>query len=180
MPRGVTSHVSKEATPRSRLLGVIGAFAVAGVLAAVIWVWLWTPPTGVAVDGEWFLDADGLQSDVSGTGLYVVVAVTIGVVLGTIAAVTARSQEMVTLAAVALGSVLAAAVMGVLGPALGPPDPRPLATSAEDLTPLPSDLRVEGAVAYAALPAGALTGLAVWFIVIARPVENGFEPEPRG
>lgn len=159
---------------------MLGAFGVAGVLAAVVWEWLWIPPTGVAVNGEWFLDSEGLPRDVSGTGLYVLVAVVVGVLLGTIAAMTARSRELVTLAAVVLGSVLAAAVMGVVGPALGPPDPRPLAVSADDRTPLPADLRVEGAAAYAALPAGALTGLTVWFIVIARPAGKEFESEPRG
>ena len=45
----------------------------AGALAGVVWVWLWTPPTGVVVDHRWVQDETGLRGDFSATGSYVAV-----------------------------------------------------------------------------------------------------------
>ena len=147
-----------------RLSVVVAGFVVTGVVAGIVWEWWWTPPTGVTVDGEWYLDPEGVQDDFSGTGVYVVVALVAGLLLGIVSALTARSHELATLVAVAVGSAAAAGIMALTGAALGPPDPRPLAQGREDRTEIASDLGVVGATPYAALPAGALTGLAVLFV----------------
>ena len=150
--------------PWPRLVLLVAGFAVAGVLAGISWEALWSPPSGIVVDETWHLDEEGVQQDFSGTGLYVLLALPTGVLMGVVSAVTARTHEVATLVAVVVGSSVAAVLMSVSGHALGPPDPRPLARGEEDLTAIPSDLRVAGATPYAALPAGALTGLAVCFV----------------
>ena len=155
----------------SILVGVLLACAVAGVLAGIVWEWVWTPPSGIAYQGRWVLDEDGLPHEFSGTGWYVVVAASAGLLLGLATAVAARDREVLRLAALAVGAVLAGWVMFHVGHALGPPDPARLARGADDLTAIPGDLRVGGAelherwyaldsAAFVALPAGALLGFA--------------------
>lgn len=147
---------------------VIVVFAVAGALAGVLWEWIWTPPSGVVIDHELLLDGEGLRSDFSGTGLYVLIAAFGGLLLGVTVGVMSDRHELVTLLAVAVGSVLAAWLMLRVGLALDPPDPGPLARAAEDYTRIPDELHVEGRSPYTAFPGGALIGLAVVYIGLSR------------
>ncbi len=146
---------------------VLVAAAVLGALAGVVWEWVWTPPSGVAFQGRFVLDENGLPGEFAGTGWYVVVAAAAGVLLGAGAALMSRDGEVATLVAVAVGAVLAGWLMFHVGHALGPPDPAVLAASADDLTAIKGDLRVGGAglhphvyafdsAAFVAFPAGAL------------------------
>ncbi|WP_248582122.1 hypothetical protein [Nocardioides sp. InS609-2] len=148
------------------LLVLVGA-AVLGSLAGVVWEWVWTPPSGVAYQGRFVLDENGLPGEFSGTGWYVVVSAAAGILLGAGAALLSRDGEVVSLVAVALGAVLAGWLMFQIGHSLGPPDPAVLAASADDLTAINGDLRVGGAgvhphvytfdsAAFVAFPAGAL------------------------
>lgn len=152
---------------RQVLLVLLG-FVVVGALAGVVWEWVWTPPTGVALDKEFLLDGAGLRSDFSGTALYVLIASLAGLLLGVLVAVLSDRNELLTLVAVAVGSVLAAWLMFRVGTLLGPPDPGPLARSAEDYTPLVDQLQVSGRSPFVAFPCGALVGLVVVFIGLNR------------
>jgi len=163
-----------------RLVLVLAAFLALGAVAGVVWERLWSPPTGLVVDNAWYLDADGVQEDFSGTGLYVLVALATGALVGLATALTTRGHELATLAVVAAGSVAAAWLMLLTGTALGPPDPRPLADGREDYTEIPSDLRVVGVAPYVALPAGALTTVAVCFIGLNGSRRRGMDGEPDG
>ena len=163
-----------------RLVLVLVTFVVVGAVAGVVWEWVWTPPTGVSVEGEWYLDAEGVQDDFSGTGLYVLVAVVTGAVLGLASALSAPSHELVTLAVVAAGSLAAGWVMAFIGSALGPPDPRPLAERLDDYTAVPADLRVVGTAPYAAFPAGALTALTACFVGLDGSRRSRLDREPDG
>jgi hypothetical protein len=151
-----------------QVLLVLVAFAVAGALAGAVWEWVWTPPTGVALGKEFLLDGDGLRGDFSGTALYVVVAAVAGLLVGVLVAVLSDRDELATLVVVAVGSVLAGWLMLRTGVALGPPDPGPLARSADDYTPLVDQLAVAGRSPFVAFPAGALLGLIVIFIGLSR------------
>ena len=135
--------------------------AVVGALAGVVWQWLWTPPVGVAYQGDWTLDAAALTGDFSGTGWYVVVGSLAGLIVGVAAGLLFDRDELVTLAAVVVGSVLGAWLMKEVGVALGPPDPVAVARTAEDYTRIPGSLEVVGRSPWVAFPAGALAGLAV-------------------
>lgn len=151
-----------------RMLLVLVAYAVTGALAGVVWEWVWTPPTGVALGQEFLLDGGGLRSEFSGTALYVVVGTLAGLLLGVAVALLAERHELVTLAAVLVGSMLAGWLMLRVGTALGPPDPEPLARAAEDYTPIQDQLRVSGHSPFVAFPGGALVGLIVIFIGLNR------------
>jgi hypothetical protein len=150
---------------------VLALFAAVGALAGSIWEWLWTPPVGVVVDHEWLLGLAGLRAEFSATGVYVVVAAVAGLLSGALCSLFLDRAELVTLAAVLVGAVLAGWVMVQVGQALGPPDPRELAETARNGTRLPSDLRIVGKIwpptsirdpsPYVAFPGGAILGVAV-------------------
>ncbi len=151
-----------------RFVVVLACFALVGALAGVLWEWLWTPPVGVVLHHKWALDERGLRGDFSGTASYVLIATAAGFLLGALAAFVLDRAEIVTLVAVVAGSVLAGWLMYRVGLALGPPDPRPLARTAEDLTALPGRLRVVGGSRYYAFPLGAMGGLVIVFLGLSR------------
>ncbi len=146
----------------------IGLLGLSGVVAGLVWEWLWTPPTGVVVGQRWFLDEQGLRDDFSGTGSYVAVALLVGLLVGAAIAVRLDHAELVTLAAVVVGSGLAAWVMYRVGVMAGPPDPAPLAETVKDGTALPARLRVGGWSPFVAFPGGALLGLLMVYFGLAR------------
>ena len=162
-----------------RALVVIVAFAAAGALAGLVWQWVWTPPTGVAVGGEFLLDQGGVREAFTGTAWYAVIAIATGLLLGVGLALALERWEVVTLVLVLVGSALAAFLMHAVGTALGPPDPAPVAATADDMTPIPDELRVSGLSPFLALPGGALVGLTVVFVGLAgrRHSEPGTAPE---
>jgi hypothetical protein len=147
---------------------VLVGFAAVGAVAGVVWERIWSPTVGVAVDHQWTAgDAIGLQHEFSGTGWYVVVASVAGILTGVVVALLAHRMPLLTLAAVVVGSVLAAWLMLVVGTALGPPDHEVVAATAADGTRIPMALSVTGRSAFTSLPAGALIGLMVVFIGLA-------------
>jgi hypothetical protein len=179
-PEATGPDTPRWGLPARRLLLVLLAFLAAGALAGVVWEWWWTPPTGVSVEGSWYLDNQGLQDDFSGTGVFVLVGLVTGLLLGVATALATRSHEVLTLVTVGVGSVVATAVMAVVGPALGPPDPGPLAQGQDDYTSIPADLQIHGRAPYAALPAGALTGLGVCFVGFGGSGRKRLRTEPDG
>ena len=163
MQRGPTHHASRWWLLRDVTL-VLAASAAAGALCGLLWEWWWTPPTGLVLEHVWYPDLEGVRQLFSGTGLYVIVGLLGGVLLGAVSAWFIDRVELVTLGAVAAGSVLAGWLMFQVGTALAPPDPTVAARSAADYKELPGALEIEGAGAFVAFPAGALTGLTVVFI----------------
>ncbi|GAA4721106.1 hypothetical protein [Nocardioides conyzicola] len=144
---------------------VVAALAAVGALAGVVWQWIWTPTAGVVVDHRWTAgDALGLQHEFSGTGWYVVVGTAAGLLAGIVIALVADRVPLLTLAAVVIGSVVAAWLMLTVGTALGPADPAVLAKTAADGTKLPMQLTVSGRSPWISLPSGALIGLVLVFI----------------
>jgi hypothetical protein len=143
---------------------VVAAAALVGAVCGALWELWWTPPTGLVLDHVWYPDLEGVRQLFTGTGIYVVVALAGGVLLGAVCAWFFDRAELVTLAAVAAGSVLAAWLMFEVGTAMAPPDPTAAASTSDDYTALPGTLEVEGDGAFVAFPAGALTGIAVVFI----------------
>jgi hypothetical protein len=161
---------------------VVTALAAVGALAGVVWQWLWTPTIGVVVDHRWSAgDALGLQHEFSGTGWYVVVALVAGLIAGVGVALLVDRVPLLTLAAVVVGSALAAWVMLLVGSALGPPDPDIAARTADDGTRLPMELGVTGWSPWIALPSGALMGLLLVFIGLSpRRQPPSVESAPNG
>ena len=120
---------------------------------------LWRPPIGLVSDGRVVMVGDAARATFTGTAQFVLVGVVLGLGLGALVGLLARGRERLTLALVVAGAVLATALMAWVGQAVGPPDPAAVAARSEDLTEVPTPLRVRGLAAYTALPAGALAGL---------------------
>ena len=145
---------------------VVLVFALAGLAGGWVWSELWDPPLGAVQDREWlYLDFAMVGTVFSGTGLYVVVGLVGGTVLGVVAALVARTSELVTLAAVVLGSVVAGYLAHQVGVQRSPTDPRLLALVVPDGTELPGRLEVTGSSPFVAWPLGSLVGLAVTYFL---------------
>ncbi len=155
---------------------VVAVFAAVGVLAGVVWEWLWTPPVGVVVDHEWLLDLAGLRAEFTATGVYVIVASVAGLLVGALCGLFLDRAELVTLVAVLAGAALAGWVMVQVGQVLGPPDPRVLAETARNGTRLPSDLTIVGKSPYIAFPVGATLGLAVVLLGMTKRLAPVVQP----
>lgn len=148
-----------------QLVLALAVLAVLGVVAGVVWEWLWSAPKGVVMDHTWVAtDEASLRAQFSGTGWYVVVASAAGLLGGAVVALFVDRFPLVTLVGVVLGSVLAAWLMYVVGVALGPGDPQTLAHAAKDGTHLPGQLQLAHKSPWTALPAGALVALAMVFL----------------
>lgn len=144
---------------------IVTLFALAGVVGALVWEWVWTAPYGLVYDHQWVAeDEAALQGQFAGTGWYVVVASATGLLVGALVALFLDRAPLVTLAAVVVGSALATFLMVRIGLALGPADPQDLAANATDGTRLPAALTVSEWSPWIALPAGALVALALVFI----------------
>lgn len=143
---------------------VLVLFAATGAAAGYLWFRLWDPPMGVVFDGKWFLDEKGLRGEFSSTGWFIVVAAVAGLVLGGLSALIFDRSELMTLAAVAVGAVLATYLMWRLGVHLGPADPEVLAASTPDRQQLPGQIAVAGFSPFLVLPGTALASLALTYV----------------
>ncbi|WP_167735970.1 hypothetical protein [Nocardioides sp. 503] len=142
-------------------VAVVVLYAAVGAGAGWLWHHLWDPPTGVAVDGRFYLDSAGLRGEFSSTGWFVVVAAGVGLVLGVGCALLVQRSELVTLVAVVVGAALATYVMWKVGLSLSAEDPARLARSATDGDRLPARIEVSGGSPFLVLPAASLAALAV-------------------
>lgn len=135
---------------------VLLSFAVAAVACAFLWHWWWAPaPEGFVVqDMAYFLPDEEFRS----TGTYVAVAAPAGVLLGVLLTWLLRRDPLAVLVAVLAGSAGAAAVMAVVGHALGPDSAHAAAQTMEEYASVRADLRVEPGAAWLAFPVGAVTG----------------------
>jgi hypothetical protein len=161
-----------EAPPRSpwvvvpaQALATVAVFAGAGAGAGWLWYKLWDVPSGVVSGGAWYTSEAGLRDDFEGVAWYVTIALAAGLVLGLLTAWAFDRSELVTLAAVVIGSVLAAYLMLRVGTHLSPPDPHELAKTAQDGDKLKGALRVTSWAPRGAFTFGALLGLAVVYAV---------------
>ena len=174
MPRGLTRarHAGGGLVRDVVLVPLL--FGIGGVVGGMVWRWLWTPLRGTAFQGVWYPATN--SSDFSATGLYVLIGLGVGLVLGVLSALVTDRRELLTLGLVVLGSLLAAWVMLLVGEVGMPADPSRLAAGAGDRTPLPGTLTVRGWSPYGAFPTGALLGLCVVFVGVSR--KPGDEPPP--
>ncbi len=158
---------------------VVAVFAAVGAAAGWLWFRVWDPPQGTVVEGTWGYDNfRELGAVFSATGLYVVIGVLSGVLLGVLAALLCRRSELVTLVAVAAGSVLAGFLCYQVGLHFSPPDPNTLAAGLADGEQLPARLEVPGKSPYVAWPLGALLGLTVVYF-LTTGVSAGIGQETR-
>jgi hypothetical protein len=183
-PDGSTSSTGETSGILRRVLWVLALFVVGGAAGGVLWERLWDAPTGLAYQGRWYLEPAGPDFSFEGIALYVLIAFPLGLALAVLVGLW-RGHETVTVVAVLVSAVIAAAVMYAVGTALGPPDPQALAAGRPDYTPLPGDLGLtapdDGRVrwhstALVVLPAGAMAGLVGSYLL----GNTGFARRSRG
>lgn len=178
------SPVARAAVKAAVVLVVLVA---SGALAGVLWELVWQPPTGVVARHRWVRDAGSLGQEFSATGWYVVVGGVTALLVTAALVWLLPGEELVLLAAVCVGSVLAGWVMYQVGHALGPADPDVLARGAERGTELPAELTLGGldrdprlfrfdTSAMATFPIGALAGLGLATLSTRGPRDRVGEP----
>ena len=158
-------------------LVILVVFGIAGAAGGWLWYHLWDPPSGTVASGQWFTDEAGLRTQFQGLAWYVTIALSAGLVLGVLAAWLLDRSELVTLAAVVVGSALAAYLMLRVGTHLSPGDPHELAKTAQDGDKLKGALRISSWPPKGAFPFGALLGLAVVFLMFGNGTADS-EPSP--
>ncbi|MET0524072.1 MAG: hypothetical protein ABWZ91_04675 [Nocardioides sp.] len=151
-----------------RTVIILVVFAAVGVLAGVVWEWLWDAPVGFAYGHKWLPDLPAARAEFSSTGWYVVVAAAAGLLTAAAVAMVFDRWEVLTLVAVFAGAALASWVMLQVGEALGPPDAQAAAATADDGTRIPANLTVAGKSPFVAFPASALVAMIVVFFAFTR------------
>jgi hypothetical protein len=174
---------SRTGALRTALL-VLLAYAVLGVVAGVAWEWLWTPPGQVIVRHQVLFDSyASLRRVFTGTGLYVVVGAVTSALVAVVVAALTRGRELLVLAVVVVGSVIAAALMWRVGTMLGPADPATVAAHTTGRATVQGDLRVAGRTPYLIWPMTSLFVLAVVFFSWPSSTSNragaASPPDPR-
>jgi hypothetical protein len=139
------SRVGRLAPDALQVVAVVALFAALGAGCGWLWFQVWDPPMGTVFEGRWYIAGEEALGRVfDGTAWYVVVGSAGAAVGGAVATLFARRSPLVTLAAVVVGSALAAWLMLRVGLALAAADPETLATTAADRTELPGRLTLEG------------------------------------
>lgn len=163
---------------RWRLLGAhLVGWAVLGAVLGVVWHQVWTPYDGIVYEGEWFLQPAGPDFAFDGPALFALIGAPAGLLASSLVALFVRRDELLTLAAITLGSFVAAWVMFTVGHALGPADPRDVIAGVADFERLPAALDVGTDSGWApfdstvglAIPVGALLGQALILLVCSPP-----------
>ncbi len=175
MPRGLTTGARHAGGGLLReVVLVLLLFGLGGLVGGALWRWLWTPVSGTVFEGVWYPATN--TSEFSATGLYVLIALGLGLVLGVLSALVTDRRELLVLGLVVVGSLLAAWLMLLVGGLGMPADPTALAATTANRTELPSTLTVRGWSPYVAFPTGALVGLCVVFIGVSRKPAD--QPHP--
>lgn len=193
MPERLTTVTQREArtavlaqVPWLRVVTIVAAFVVAGVVGGVVLARTSTPPEGLAYQGEWFPARPGPDLMFAATVHYLAIAAGLGLLLGLVFAFW-RAHEWTTLVTTGLAALAAGWILHAVAVAQGPDDPGPAAQAAADLTPIVGELAVAApgesrhiflSTASFAMPVGALTGLAGVYLLAGRTSRGRRMREP--
>lgn len=157
----MTSGTPTRGVPGQVLITLL-AFVVAGALAAVLWFWWWSPAPETDVylidGGRPFFEPD---LEFRSTGLYLAVAVPLGLVLGAVFMWIHDRDELLTLGVVAAAAVVAGLVMAGVGELLGPGEPTSIDVNADHSDGFPTtqaSLEASPVAWFLGFPGGALVG----------------------
>jgi hypothetical protein len=149
-------------------VGIVVVLGVVGVVCGLFWRSRLQVPHGVVVGGSWYPDPwdTGERASFASTGWYVLIALAVGVVIGVLVAWLSRAPELITLAAVLIGSLLAAWLMLAVGLHGAPADPRTAAAHASDGTRLSGTISTPGAAAFVTWPLATLVPLGTIYLLL--------------
>jgi len=170
-PEAVEPRRGRGLRPALRQAAVIVVvFAIAGVICGFIWEAVWSPEPGEVVKHVWYPFSwdRAMPTDFAGTGWYVMVSIVAGLLLGAVLSWLQDRAELLTLAAMVVGGLLAAYLMRVVGLHRGPGDPQRIAKTAADGTKLPTELKLASWWLLTVLPGAALAGLSVVFLLVPK------------
>ncbi|MDN5893912.1 MAG: hypothetical protein L0H93_07770 [Nocardioides sp.] len=161
---------------------ILATFVLAGLFCGWLWHHLWAPaPTGLAFKGKMYFPDDTIFR---GTGIYMLIAIVGGLVLGALLTWLLERDEVVTLVAVLVGAVLAGLVMGMLGSALGPESPQAAADAlTKDPGNVTGNLTVAPLARWTCFPGAAIVGALLVLVTFTRRGSKTPElavPEPEG
>jgi hypothetical protein len=164
-----------RATLVKQTLIIVVTFMVVALVCAWIWHAWWAPgPTAVVVDKKPYYEPD---EEFRGTGLYMVVALVGGLVLGLLFSFLFEQDEVATLAAVVVGGVVAGLLMAWVGHHLGPENAADVARHTADFEKIDGDLHAGPLAAYVAFPGGAVLGSVAVLVTFTR---RRLKTEPTG
>lgn len=161
-------------TARSGLLAdaawVLGTFVALGLLGAALW-WLLADPAlfTKARSGGLAMGEAQLGKRFATDGWFVVIAAVLGLLAGTTLTWWRSRDVLATCALVGVGSIVATAVMALVGRVLGPADPASLVAAAGVGDRVPMQLAVTASVAYLVWPVAVLAG--TLFVLWSPPTE---------
>jgi len=186
--RRVAARAWREArAAATQAVLIVAVFAVVGALCGLLWEALWTPAQGGVVKHHWYPLSWYAWQDTffAASAWYIVIGAAAGLVLGALVAWRLDRAEMVSLAAVVIGGVVAALLMRTVGMHRGPGDPQVAARSAADGATLPSQFTAPSWWLLTVFPTGALASLGLFFITIAKhgagsTHETGVQPPSAG
>jgi hypothetical protein len=158
-PSRITPFSSPVSGPVGRdLVTVLGGMLLLGIVCGVLW-WLLSSPAEFTKtrDGGVMSEVD-LGRRFSTDALYVVIALVAGLAAGLGLAWWRGRDPFLTSILLVLGSVLAAAVMALVGHALGPDDTREALRAARIGARVPETMHVDVWTVYLAWPVAVLAG----------------------
>lgn len=148
-------------------LVILVVFLVAGLAAGWVWHQIWAPaPTGVGYQGRTLFSDDVIFE---ATGLYVLIAIGVGLLVGAVLTYLLERDEVATLLAVVVGALLAGLVMALVGGALGPDSAQ---AAAEQFSEKPgevtADLSVVPLAMWTCFPGSAVVGALFVLVTFTR------------
>jgi len=156
---------------------IVATFVVGGLVAGLAAATLWTPPTGMVLEGKWYRGLISIEPPVIGqnvdqgvfaaTAWFSVCAIVLGLLVGIAAAVWLIRSELVTLAALAVGGAIGGGLMLLVTSLLSPEDPNGLAKSAADGTVLQDSFQLASPWLVLLVPGSAMLALMVIFLMWA-------------
>ncbi|MGA8210285.1 MAG: hypothetical protein WB441_16640 [Nocardioidaceae bacterium] len=137
---------------------VVGALAVIGALAGVLWSRLVDPAEFTRLARGGSMAEEQLSRQFAADGWFVVIGTLAGVLAGVVGTWRRVADPLPRLTLTLLGSAVAAAACAGVGHLLGPGDPGPLLSAAPVGTRVPERLDVDTFVVYLSWPLGVLVG----------------------